>query len=70
MTFSDDGRSFSAIIDYGSNELDTYYPRMYLYGCFDQLPVNSVVTDMAGRDIGAAIFEKGTTEVIMRLATS
>ena len=70
LTFSDDGRSFSAIIDYGSNELDTYYPRMYLYGYFDQLPVNSVVTDTSGRDIGAAVFEKGTTEVVMRLATS
>ena len=70
MSFSDDGRSFSAVIDYGSQVLDTYYPRMYLYGYFDQLPSNSIVTDMAGRDIGAATFEKGTTEVVMRLATS
>lgn len=70
MSFSDDGRSFSAVIDYGSQVLDTYYPRMYLYGYFDQLPSNSIVTDMAGRDIGAAAFEKGTTEVVMRLATS
>ena len=70
LTFSDDGRSFSAIIDYGSPIQNTYYPRMYLYGRFDQLPASSVVTDMAGRDIGAATFEKGTTEVVMRLATS
>lgn len=70
LTFADGGRSFSATIDYGSPIQDTYYPRMYLYGCFDQTPTGSVVNDMAGRDIGAATFGKGTTQVVMRLATS
>ena len=70
LTLSDDGKSFSAYIDYGSPIQDTYYPRMYLYGCFDQAPAGAVVTDMANRDIGAVTFAKGTTEVVMRLATS
>ena len=70
LTIAEDAESFSAVIDYGSTKLDTYYPRMYLYGCFDQLPESGVVTDLASRDIGAVTFAKGTTEVVMRLATS
>ena len=70
LTLEDGGRSFSAVIDYGSTKLDTYYPRMYLYGCFDQVPASGVVTTASGRDIGAVTFANGTTEVVMRLATS
>ncbi len=68
--FGEDGKSFSAFIDYGSTMWNCYYPRMYIYGEFDLDTEGRFSSRSANRDIYLAEFPRGTTEVNLKMATS
>lgn len=67
ISFNDDG-TFEAIIDYGSPEWTIGYPRMYVYGKLDKVPVEVTKTDDSV--LSMLTFEQGTEEITLRMSTS